>query len=464
MRGSVLLPLFIMAAIASAERKKLTNDDFPEAVVNDKVQAPSFDEDDYAASSSCIATDDEDDNSKMASQRCLLFPIGANVEAVWVGDGNWYQAKVLQIWEPESPEFTVKYMVHYIGYSKAEDQIVSRHHVRALDASSWFEDEDDYDKEEEDDEGGGEEGEANDNGATTTTTTTTTTTLELEEEVDDIISRNDPIPIHHPRRRFLLFSSVGEQCLDTVERFWLRDTDDDGASKAEFDIVLVFYAQTTSSQVYDRLKEIAQKNRGFMTLIARKDFKWPNFRWWVFESGRVSRSHHDSTQLSEEGNGGSNTIRSSIKALKSKYEAIWVPDDDMRMSTTDINNLFHVVLRHPNILIASPSFTPTSEGVWRYHDVHQGANTLLRYTNFVENSAALLRPAVLEDEMFRRCLEAVISGCYLDFCFFAAVGYNDGDDDDDDDDDDNEEEDDDCVMVYHGIIISINEGTAASRQ
>jgi len=248
--------------------------------------------------------------------------------------------------------------------------------------------------------------------------------LELEEEVDDIISRNDPIPIHHPRRRFLLFSSVGEQCLDTVERFWLRDTDDDGASKAEFDIVLVFYAQTTSSQVYDRLKEIAQKNRGFMTLIARKDFKWPNFRWWVFESGRVSRSHHDSTQLSEEGNGGSNTIRSSIKALKSKYEAIWVPDDDMRMSTTDINNLFHVVLRHPNILIASPSFTPTSEGVWRYHDVHQGANTLLRYTNFVENSAALLRPAVLEDEMFRRCLEAVISGCYLDFCFFAAVGYS----------------------------------------
>jgi len=159
MRGSVLLPLFIMAAIASAERKKLTNDDFPEAVVNDKVQAPSFDEDDYAASSSCIATDDEDDNSKMASQRCLLFPIGANVEAVWVGDGNWYQAKVLQIWEPESPEFTVKYMVHYIGYSKAEDQIVSRHHVRALDGeegdndiSDKNEDNDDYDDDNDDDD------------------------------------------------------------------------------------------------------------------------------------------------------------------------------------------------------------------------------------------------------------------------------------------------------------------------
>eukprot|EP00466_Bigelowiella_natans_P020341 jgi/Bigna1/144240/aug1.85_g18948 len=368
-----------MAAIASAERKKLTNDDFPEAVVNDKVQAPSFDEDDYAASSSCIATDDEDDNSKMASQRCLLFPIGANVEAVWVGDGNWYQAKVLQIWEPESPEFTVKYMVHYIG-----------------------------------------------------------------------------------------------------------DTDDDGASKAEFDIVLVFYAQMTSSQVYDRLKEIAQKNRGFMTLIARKDFKWPNFRWWVFESGRVSRSHHDSTQLSEEGDGGSNTIRSSIKALKSKYEAIWVPDDDMRMSTTDINNLFHVVLRHPNILIASPSFTPTSEGTLTFFPwfpmmmmmmmmkmmvIKNAAILLIRYTNFVENSAALLRPVTLKAKMNGSLLllpnqriGAVISGCYLDFCFFAAVGYNDGDDDDEDDDDDNEEEDDDCVMVYHGIIISINEGTAASRQ
>jgi len=46
-----------------------------------------------------------------------------------------------------------------------------------------------------------------------------------------------------------------------------------------------------------------------------------------------------------------------------------------------------------------------------------------RYTNFVENSATLLRPAVLRDSMFQKCLKAVISGCYLDFCFFAAVGY-----------------------------------------
>lgn len=195
--------------------------------------------------------------------------------------------------------------------------------------------------------------------------------------------------VHCTGRRGLLFSSVGNQCLPVVQGHWLADP-----AIADFDVALLHYGEE-AGEVYEALQNLAREHP-FIEVGRRKDFKWPNFRQWI------------------EAKGGNATVAA-------RYDYVWVVDDDMRLSTAGINKLFSTLREHENIQFACPSFDQGSEGVWRYFDTHDPAFHL-RYTDFVECAAVVLKTSMLLDSVFKRCLQAARTGCFLDFCFHPISG------------------------------------------
>mmetsp|Transcript_24666 Transcript_24666/g.39764 ORF Transcript_24666/g.39764 Transcript_24666/m.39764 type:complete len:501 (-) Transcript_24666:206-1708(-) len=190
------------------------------------------------------------------------------------------------------------------------------------------------------------------------------------------------------RNKFLVFSSVGNRCLEAVKNAWLSEP-----NVKIFDLVLVFYAATARNAVFRELRQYAQSIPG-ITLHVRKGYKWPNFRWWLLESSGDMLRY---------------------------YSHIWVADDDLLMDTRAINQMFLTLAANPAIQIASPAFSSDSAGLWRFHDRHN-PHFILRYTNFVECLGPVLSSAVLDNELFRRCLKATRTGYYLDSAFYPISG------------------------------------------
>lgn len=76
-------------------------------------------------------------------------------------------------------------------------------------------------------------------------------------------------------------------------------------------------------------------------------------------------------------------IQNNIEFI-SKYEYIWLPDDDVAIPSEDINKLFNIVKEY-NLSISQPSM----DGYVSHEIVKPISNSLLRYTNFVEVLAPL---------------------------------------------------------------------------
>jgi len=76
-------------------------------------------------------------------------------------------------------------------------------------------------------------------------------------------------------------------------------------------------------------------------------------------------------------------IQNNIEFI-SKYEYIWLPDDDVAIPSEDINKLFNIVKEY-NLSIAQPSM----DGYVSHEITKPISNSLLRYTNFVEVLAPL---------------------------------------------------------------------------
>eukprot|EP00406_Dinophysis_acuminata_P019389 CAMPEP_0179328292 /NCGR_PEP_ID=MMETSP0797-20121207/62439_1 /TAXON_ID=47934 /ORGANISM="Dinophysis acuminata, Strain DAEP01" /LENGTH=228 /DNA_ID=CAMNT_0021040717 /DNA_START=99 /DNA_END=782 /DNA_ORIENTATION=- len=159
-------------------------------------------------------------------------------------------------------------------------------------------------------------------------------------------------------------------------------------------MALVCYADA-GSEVYKALTDVARAHP-FVEVCQRNDMKWPNFRHWVEKNGGAA-------------------------AVVARYDYVWVVDDDIQLSTRQINELFSVLRKHDEIQFASPSYDAQSDGVWRYFDVHDPQYSL-RYTDFVECAASVMKASMLLDPVFLRCLSATRTGCFLDFCFHAVSG------------------------------------------
>lgn len=188
--------------------------------------------------------------------------------------------------------------------------------------------------------------------------------------------------------RSLLFSSVGSQCLPVVLDHWLVDR-----SSLEFDVVLMQYAG--GPEVRRELDVVANQVAG-VHVHQKQGMKWPNFRHWI-------------------------ALQGGPAAVAARYDYVWVVDDDVRLATSEINRMFSILLEYPQIQFASPSFDARSTGVWRYFDRHD-PRFRVRYTDFVECTAPVLHTRMLLDQNFDRVLQAVQTGCYIDFCFFPAAG------------------------------------------
>uniref|UniRef100_A0A7S4PYL4 Uncharacterized protein n=1 Tax=Alexandrium monilatum TaxID=311494 RepID=A0A7S4PYL4_9DINO len=193
-------------------------------------------------------------------------------------------------------------------------------------------------------------------------------------------------------RRGLVFSSVGSQCLPVVRGHWL-----DAPSAVDFDVVLVYYGDE-GTEVHRALLQLACEYP-FVQVDQNKDFKWPNFRRWM-------------------------EMRGGSAALAARYDYVWVVDDDVRLGTEGISKLFAILRDREHIQFACPSFDDESEGVWRYFDKHD-PRFHLRYTDFVECTAPVVKTSMFLDHVFSRCLQAAHTGCFLDFCFHPASGARD---------------------------------------
>jgi hypothetical protein len=75
----------------------------------------------------------------------------------------------------------------------------------------------------------------------------------------------------------------------------------------------------------------------------------------------------------------------SSPELISKYSYIWLPDDDVYLSTEDINNLFKLAEEY-DLYLCQPSM----KGYVSHEITLPKPNSLLRYTNFVEILAPLM--------------------------------------------------------------------------
>ncbi|MFK7825645.1 MAG: hypothetical protein AB8G05_15950 [Oligoflexales bacterium] len=146
------------------------------------------------------------------------------------------------------------------------------------------------------------------------------------------------------QKKYLLFSSVGN---NSIHEQWLD-------CNREFKSILYYWDQ---DQIPDS-KEIDE-------LVVKKGFKYPNF-------------YHYYINHKEEVLG---------------YDAIFIPDDDLRISCQEINRLFTVFTAN-NLWLAQPSLDKDSLHSWPI--TLQTEDSLLRYTNFVENQAAIIDPQNLE--------------------------------------------------------------------
>jgi hypothetical protein len=173
------------------------------------------------------------------------------------------------------------------------------------------------------------------------------------------------------KEKFLVISSVGDTSLHS---YWTNP-----AADKQFDLALIYYGNQKDKYKHD-----------CEYYFERKGTKYRNVYYALNQMGK----------------------------LVHEYEAIWIPDDDIFMNSTNIMKFFHIIKNY-DLLLAQPSLSHDSYiGGWKVTK-HQGDN-ILRYTNFVEIMAPGFSRLGLET-----CLETFQhshSGFGLDFTWPRIMG------------------------------------------
>lgn len=104
------------------------------------------------------------------------------------------------------------------------------------------------------------------------------------------------------------------------------------------------------------------------------------------------------------------------KAELAEYEAIFVLDDDIRLSGTDIENLFTLRRQH-RLTVLQPAFMRCGK-VSHRHTRFDPRHTL-RYTNFVEVTCPLFETAALLD--FLECYDGQLAGWGIDWWYMEVL-------------------------------------------
>lgn len=148
------------------------------------------------------------------------------------------------------------------------------------------------------------------------------------------------------RYKNLIISTVGD---DSCHKEWIK-------GERNFDLILIYYGDNYVDYDNDALLFIKQKGQ-----------KYPLIKNFIDVWG-----------------GG----------LLDQYDFIWLPDDDISISTEDINRLFDIA-REYDLDICQPTLTST-DGYVAHLVTIPIPDTKLRYTNFVEIMAPLFKYSILK--------------------------------------------------------------------
>lgn len=145
----------------------------------------------------------------------------------------------------------------------------------------------------------------------------------------------------YPKRKNLLFTSAGDNT--EFYKYWCD-------SNRNYDIFLIYYKNDDKIfESYKKYVDIALK---------RKGYKYPNFRFFY----------------------------NKYKQLILKYDNVFILDDDIIISTKDINEMFTISKKY-DLWVCQPSFDKNGQNSHSIN-VHQ-PNTILRFTNFIEEGVPL---------------------------------------------------------------------------
>jgi len=173
-------------------------------------------------------------------------------------------------------------------------------------------------------------------------------------------------------RKNLLFASVGERSVH--QKFWLREKE-----KKNFDLALYYYGDEKNKYKNDAEFYIQRKGSKLQNLS--------HFYW-------------------------------NHKKEVSEYDAIFILDDDIQISTDAINETFEILHKY-ELWLCQPAYSKESFTDWPIIKSKKG--NILRYTNFVEVSAMMF-----SQYAFQKCLSVFfdsITGYGVDVMLAFLLGY-----------------------------------------
>lgn len=179
------------------------------------------------------------------------------------------------------------------------------------------------------------------------------------------------IPFRKTDKRFLVMARVGD---DSLHKEWLHPH-----GHKIFDLYLEYYGDGRNDY---------QGDCDFYGVA--KETKWPRFYKVIEEN----------------------------KELIFQYDAIWMPDDDIRTNCATISRMFHTFMVY-NLLLAQPALTRHS--YYSHKVTLQEEAYLLRYTNYVEVMAPIFSREALKT--LWPTFNKSISGFGLDSIWPKILGY-----------------------------------------
>lgn len=176
------------------------------------------------------------------------------------------------------------------------------------------------------------------------------------------------------KKKNLVFTSAG----DNTEFYknWL-------AKNREYDVWVVYYGN--NDEIFRKYESLVDR------IWRRKGSKFQNFYY-------IYQNYYNDIM---------------------KYDAFYIVDDDIIMSTDDINKLFNILYKY-NLSICQPSFTDDSK---ISHKVTvQIPQNKLRYTNFIEvNTPVFSKKALLK---LMKYYDPSLIGWGIDYLYIWANGIN----------------------------------------
>lgn len=188
----------------------------------------------------------------------------------------------------------------------------------------------------------------------------------------------------------LLFTSAGERAI--INKYWVD-------SNRIYDIFLCYYGDNKDNDLKQHTDYYAE----------RKGSKFQNFYHFWMNSNNLN----DSTTIIK-----NNPNKSDFDITN--YDYYFIVDDDIIISTDNINKLFKIIDLF-SLYIIQPSFIPKKSQISHLITVSQ-PNLFMRFTNFIEVNTPVFSKFAIEKCM--KIYDPILVGYGIDYLFIWFLGQN----------------------------------------